>query len=127
MNEPVSAAVKRRPLRRLVRHPQNVSRIKLLDDSTGWCSRGSRTVSSVDDGKSGGELVRLDCWRHFRRRRPPSGSIVMPAIVHEMSAVRIQPKKPMFSKAAVFDGLTDGIIHHKKYFSLCISICCRSH
>jgi hypothetical protein len=51
----------------------------------------------------------------------------MPAIVHEMSVVRIQPKKPMFSKAAVFDGLVDGILHQKKYFSLCISIGYRSH
>jgi hypothetical protein len=50
-----------------------------------------------------------------------------PAIDGEMSVGQIRQKKPMISKASVFDGLVDGIGYPEKYFLLCISLSCRSH
>jgi len=47
------------------------------------------------------------------------------AIDDEMSIGQIRQKKPMISKAPVFDGSADGIWHPKKYFSLCVSLSCR--
>jgi len=50
-----------------------------------------------------------------------------PAIDAEISVGQIPQKRLMISTASVFDGLADGIWHHEKYFSPCISMSCRSH
>jgi hypothetical protein len=50
-----------------------------------------------------------------------------PAIDGEMSVGQIRQKKLMILKASVFDSLVDGMGHPKQYFSLRISMGCRSY